>query len=352
MSYSVKAVGIMSGTSLDGLDVAYCRFEEYSGQWSFVIEAAKCFEYSEEWRQRLASAHLLSGLELTKLDADFGRFIATQVRQFLEEEGLTAPDIISSHGHTVFHAPSDGFTLQIGSGAQILAGTRITTVYDFRTLDVALGGQGAPLVPIGDQLLFHDYEACLNLGGFSNISFQKDGARKAFDICPVNIVMNPWAEKLGRPYDQDGAFASSGRLLDNLLHGLEELYTHQRPSLSREWVERHVLPILPADESVEDVLRTISEHAARQMAAVLNTEVRRGRVLVTGGGAFNTFLLDRLRELTLVEVVVPDKLIVEFKEALVFALLGVLRVRGQVNALASVTGARKDSSSGSILVAK
>jgi anhydro-N-acetylmuramic acid kinase len=352
MSFTKTAIGIMSGTSLDGLDMAYCRFEERSGSWSFRLEATKCVEYSEEWRQRLASAHLLSGLDLTRLDADFGRFIAKQVMLFHREEALMPPDLLASHGHTVFHAPSEGFTLQIGSGVHILAGTNITTVCDFRALDVALGGQGAPLVPIGDRLLFHDYEACLNLGGFSNISFQKDGARKAFDICPVNIVMNPWAEKMGRPYDQDGEFASSGRLLDNLLQGLEGLYTRQRPSLSREWVERHMLPILPADEAVEDVLRTISEHAARQIAEVLNSEVGSGRVLVTGGGAFNTFLLNRIRELTVVEVVVPEKSIVEFKEALVFALLGVLRTKEQVNTLASVTGARKDTSSGSILLAK
>jgi anhydro-N-acetylmuramic acid kinase len=352
MSFTKTAIGIMSGTSLDGLDMAYCRFEERSGSWSFRLEATKCVEYSEEWRQRLASAHLLSGLDLTRLDADFGRFIAKQVMLFLREKGLMPPDLLASHGHTVFHAPSDGFTLQIGSGAHILAGTNITTVCDFRALDVALGGQGAPLVPIGDRLLFHDHEACLNLGGFSNISFEKDGQRRAFDICPVNIVLNPLAEKLGRPYDRDGAFAAVGSIHDSLLNGLDGLYSQQRPSLSREWVEQYLLPIIPADEPVEDKLRTLSEHAARQIAEVLNSEVGNGRVLVTGGGAFNTFLLNRIRELTVVEVVVPEKSIVEFKEALVFALLGVLRTKEQVNTLASVTGARKDSSSGSILVAK
>lgn len=340
----------MSGTSLDGVDIAYCAFTEHGGQWEFSIKAAGCVAYDDGWRTRLSTAHLLPGLELTALDADFGRFIAEQVNIFLKEEMLPKPDLLASHGHTVFHAPKRGFTLQIGSGAHIAALTGITTVNDFRSMDVALGGQGAPLVPVGDRLLFGQYAACLNLGGFSNISFEEDGQRMAFDICPVNIVMNPLAERLGHPFDRDGTMASSGNLLPSLLQRLNALEIYRsgkRPSLSREWVETEVLPLIPSEERTQDILRTLSEHAAQQMAAVLNT-IGTGEVLLTGGGANNHFLLDRLRELTSMKLSVPGEGLVGFKEALVFAFLGVLRMRGDVNVLRSVTGAECDSCSGTV----
>ena len=344
------AMGVMSGTSLDGLDLAYCRFTK-EGQWSFVVDKAVCIPYSQEWRARLRQAHLLNGKELTALDADFGQYIGKAIASFIREKEIAAPDIIASHGHTVFHSPKDSYTLQIGSGAHIAATTGITTVNDFRSMDVALGGQGAPLVPIGDALLFGQYAACLNLGGFSNISFEKDGNRVAFDICPVNIVMNPVAEKLGAEYDRDGAFAASGHILSKLLEELNALavyHSNERPSLSREWLELEILPLLKDAEKPHDVLRTLSEHAALQMAHVLNAEVVQGQVLVTGGGAYNRFLVERLQQLTDVKVVVPDSVTVEFKEALVFAFLGVLRMRGEVNVLKEVTGSMRDSCSGAV----
>jgi len=345
-----SALGVMSGTSLDGLDLAYCQFSK-DGQWSFAIDEAVCIPYSQEWKARLRQAHLLSGKELTTLDADFGQYIGKAITSFLVEKGLAVPDTIASHGHTVFHSPKDSYTLQIGSGAHIAATTGITTVNDFRSMDVALGGQGAPLVPIGDALLFGQYAACLNLGGFSNISFEKDGNRVAFDICPVNISMNPIAEKLGAEYDRDGAFAAEGQILSQLLQDLNALavyHSKERPSLSREWLEMEVLPSLKDTEKPHDVLRTLSEHAALQMAYVLNAEVGKGEVLVTGGGAYNRFLMERLQQLTDVKVIVPDSVTVEFKEALVFAFLGVLRMRGEVNVLKAVTGSVADSCSGAV----
>jgi len=351
MKHHYTAIGIMSGTSLDGLDIAYGQFSKESGRWTFSISDAKCLHYSFEWRARLSTAHGLSGKELSAFDAHFGRFIAKQINDFLKGTGLPKPDLIASHGHTVFHAPAAGCTLQVGSGAHIAAATGITTVNDFRSKDVALGGQGAPLVPVGDALLFGNYSACLNLGGFSNISFDRHGERVAFDICPVNIVMNPLAEKLGQPFDRDGTSAASGKILPRFLEQLNALSTYhsnQRPSLSREWLEAEVLPLIPSEERTEDVLRTFAEHSAQQMAAVLNELNGAGEVLLTGGGAYNRFLVERLRSLTPMTIVVPDSIIIEFKEALIFAFLGVLRMQGETNVLRSVTGAVSDSCSGAV----
>ena len=350
MQNKVTAIGVMSGTSLDGLDLAYCTFR-FDTKWSYHLDAVQCISYSESWKQNLEHAHLLSGKELTALHVAFGIYIGSRVKAFLDEVDLPAPHIIASHGHTVFHAPHHGYTLQIGSGQHIAAVSGITTVNDFRALDVALGGQGAPLVPLGDALLFGHYAACLNLGGFSNISFNAANVRLAFDICPVNIAMNPLAELLGAHFDKDGNFAATGKVLPQLFYKLNSLpiyHTLQRPSLSREWLEKEVLPLLPTEAKPADVLRTLSEHAAQQIAMVLDCHVKEGEVLVTGGGAYNRFLVDRIQQLTKVKVVVPDSKIVEFKEALVFAFLGVLRMRGEVNVLRLVTGASRDSCSGAV----
>lgn len=347
---TTTAIGIMSGTSLDGLDIAYCRFKEQDGVWKSEITAARCVKYDNYWHDRLAAAHRLNGVELITLDTHFGRYIAEQVNVFVKELGLQRPDLLASHGHTVFHAPDQGFTLQIGSGAQIAAGTGIRTVNNFRSLDVALGGQGAPLVPIGDRMLFEQYGACLNLGGFSNISFEQNGERRAMDICPVNIVLNPLAARLGLPFDRNGDMAAEGTIIPHLLERLDKLSVYhsiQRPSLSREWVENEFWPLLQENTDPKDLLRTVTEHAANRMAAAINS-TDAAEVLITGGGAYNGFLMTRLEAGCKVKLTIPDETLVEFKEALVFALLGVLRVREQVNVLRSVTGARLDSCSGVI----
>jgi anhydro-N-acetylmuramic acid kinase len=350
MKKPMTAIGLMSGTSLDGLDIAYCSFSEQDGNWDYEIVAASCIDYDDHWLDRLSSAHDLTGLELTALNTDLGRFMAQQVNQFLEERSLPAPDLIASHGHTVFHAPDRSFTLQVGCGAQIAAATGITTVSDFRSLDVALGGQGAPLVPIGDRMLFGNYGACLNLGGFSNISFEKDGGRRAMDICPVNIMLNPLAQRLGHDFDRGGALAAQGQVLPELLLDLDALDVYQsekRPSLSREWTETSVWPLMPTYADPIDLLRTVTEHAARQMARVLNSTGAED-VLVTGGGAYNSFLIERLASQCKATPKLPDARLIAFKEALIFALLGVLRLRGDANVLRSVTGASRDSCSGAV----
>jgi anhydro-N-acetylmuramic acid kinase len=350
--FKKTAIGVMSGTSLDGLDVCLAQFH-FDGKWNFEIIATDCFVYDDSWREKLSNAHQLSDEELMELDHEFGKLIGDSVSSFLIENRLARPHLVCSHGHTVFHQPEKGITVQIGDGQSIANITGITTVNDFRSLDVSHGGQGAPLVPIGDELLFSEFDACLNLGGFSNISFKEDGERRAFDICPVNIVLNELANRLNHPFDRNGELAKSGRLNELLLDQLNSLDIYSvknRPSLAREWVESTVNPLLKEASLSEevDLLRTFVEHVAIQIARVIETKVAGGRALVTGGGAYNSFLMERMQAYSLGDLIIPDKQIIEFKEALIFAFLGVLRSENQINVLQSVTGAGRDSSSGVI----
>ncbi|MBL4586344.1 MAG: anhydro-N-acetylmuramic acid kinase [Flavobacteriales bacterium] len=348
-----SAIGIMSGTSLDGLDLAFCHFI-YDGKWHFEITKTAFIGYDEAWRHLLATAHRIPKTELQELDIRFGKYIAQQVNRFLAENRLPKPDLVCSHGHTVFHDPSKKYTLQIGSGRIISEETGLNCVSDFRSLDVALGGQGAPLVPIGDALLFSQFEACLNLGGFSNISFREAEKRVAFDICPVNIALNPLAELLGKPFDRNGEMARSGNIETELLHQLNSLSIYNdanRPSLSREWLEKTFLPLIKnSAATTHDKLRTLTEHSAQKIAAVINANIPEGQILITGGGAKNGFLMERISTLSHAKIIIPSSEIIDFKEALIFAFLGVLRWHDKINVLSSVTGSERDSSSGIIHV--
>lgn len=341
-------VGTMSGTSLDGLDLAAVEFRRSKNRWNFSIVAAETKKYSGEWEEKLRTAPKLSGEQLIVLHNVYGQFTGQQINRFIKTRQLL-PDLIASHGHTVFHQPEKGFTFQAGNGACIAAETGITTVADFRTSDVALGGQGAPLVPVGDRLLFPEYEACLNLGGFANISFEQNGKRIAFDICPVNFILNDLAQKLIKPYDENGELGRQGAIDNQLLEKLNQLefYAQNPPkSLGREWVDKNFLPIMEKSNlPVQDQLRTAYEHLALQIAKAAPAS---GKMLVTGGGAFNSFLMERLRQHLKCEIVIPSSEIINYKEALVFAFLGLLRYLGEINCYASVTGASRDSSSGVI----
>ena len=345
------AIGLMSGTSLDGLDICYTEFK-FDHRWSFRIKGSECIEYSDEWKEKLGSAHEMSEMDLKQLHLEFGQFIGKKTKHFLTKSNLTNPDLVCSHGHTVLHEPDKGITLQIGDGQEVANITGITCISDFRSLDVSFGGQGAPLVPIGDRLLFSEYDACLNLGGFSNISFDQGDERIAFDICPVNIVLNELANQLDHKYDRDGELSRSGNLNETLLDDLNNLKLYRqatRPSLAREWVESLVNPMLKASGlRVADLMRTFVEHVAIQIARVIEQNVAGGRVLVTGGGTYNSFLMERLQSYSIADLVIPDKQTIDYKEALIFAFLGVLRDQGQINVLRSVTGAKRDSSSGVI----
>lgn len=338
----------MSGTSLDGLDLVAVEFQQFAGKWNFIVHFSKTISYSQEWKEKLKNAPALSGEKLMELHAEYGRFIGTETSRFIQKTGFI-PDLIASHGHTVFHQPEKHFTFQVGNGADIAAVSQITTVADFRTGDVALGGQGAPLVPVGDQLLFSGFEYCLNLGGFANISFEKNKQRIAFDICPVNFVLNYFAEKQGFAFDQDGELGRKGKVDNDLLKKLNQLhFYHIKPpkSLGREWVEQIFMPVInDAEIADQDKLRTVYEHIAQQIG---NTKSGKGEMLVTGGGTFNTFLIERISKSTATEIVIPVKEIINFKEALIFAFLGVLKITDQNNCLSSVTGASRDHSSGVI----
>lgn len=350
-------IGVMSGTSLDGVDLVFAKFNK-DKTYSFEILEKKAVNYSEKWKNTLQEAFYSSGEKLTKLDVDYGEFIGNIVKKFIEEKGIEKVDFIASHGHTIYHQPNQNFTLQIGSGAVISAITNCKVICDFRVQDVALGGQGAPLVPIGDQLLFGNYNYCLNLGGFANISFQNHEKRQAFDICPVNIVMNHYMRRLGFEYDDKGKLASTGKIQEELLAELNSLpfYVDDKPkSLGYEFILETIFPIIDAYKLPEkDLLRTYVEHVIFQISNVIkrnNSSVetlKMQTLFVTGGGAFNTFLIERLSSLVSCEVIVPKKDIINFKEAIIFAFLGVLKDQNEVNCLKSVTGAIKDHSSGVI----
>jgi len=347
-----RGLGIMSGTSLDGLDIALCEFE-FEKKWNFKIEKAKTIKYSDYWISQLSNAHQLSGFDLTNLHKEFGRFIGTSAKEFLSNLNTTV-DFIASHGHTIFHQPEKQLTLQIGDGVEISAITNIKTVSDFRTLDVALGGQGAPLVPIGDELLFSDYDYCINIGGFANISFKNKNERFAYDICPANIILNYFAQKFNKDFDKDGLLGQEGTIDKDLLKTLNEIayYDLSFPkSLGREWLSNTFTPTLSkSDISLINKISTTYEHIAEQISNSINSN--QAKVLITGGGAYNKYLIRLIKEKSTSEIITPTEEIIEYKEALIFAFLGLLRINGEINTLASVTGAKKDSSGGTIFLSQ
>lgn len=342
----------MSGTSLDGIDMACCTFTKKQ-HWQFRIDKAETIRYTTSWAKRLREAHTLSAEELAALDAAYGKFLGTCCSSFITRNKIKGVDFIASHGHTVFHQPENGFTTQIGNGNVIHATSGLPVVFDFRSLDVAAGGQGAPLVPVGDKFLFNQYDVCLNLGGIANLSYDQKGKRMAYDVCVVNMALNYLAAKAGKEYDRNGNMASNGVVNLPLLSRLKSVYKKiklKRPSLGREFFEKHLQQILNNDSiSTNDRLCTVVEFIAQEITEALrSTNKKKPTVLCTGGGAFNAFLLYRLIEQCGDEAtfIRPDEDVINFKEALVFAFLGVLRVRNEVNCLKSVTGASHDSSGG------
>lgn len=347
---SYQVVGVMSGTSLDGVDLVYVTLA-YSDKWEFKIRFSETIPYSDYWFNLLSNAVNSSKQELLDLNESYTEELARIINSFISKYSIVEIDAVASHGHTVLHQPQNGFTLQIGNLEKLSTLLKQNVVCDFRVQDVKLGGQGAPLVPIGDRLLFSQYDYCLNLGGFSNISFEENLRRIAFDISPVNTVMNLYANKLGFAYDDRGNLARSGNLNFDLLTELNALPFYKLPypkSLGIEFVNEIILPLISKYKISEiDLLRTFVEHVAFQ----ISRSISRGNtsLLVTGGGAYNDFLIERMQNyLPNVYVEVPDKITLEFKEALVFSLLGVLKLRNEINTLASVTGAEQDHSAGNV----
>lgn len=358
-----RVIGVMSGSSLDGLDIAFAEFEETGGKWSFVIKAANCKPYNSEWKHKLQFATELLAYDYLLLHARYGKYIGEQVNEFIEEFNLHHQvQLISSHGHTAFHVPQLGMTSQLGDGAAIAATTEINVVSDLRAMDVAFGGQGAPIVPIGEKLLFSDYSFYLNIGGIANISFKSENGYIAFDVCAANRVLNMLAQTEGKEYDESGSMAASGKVYAPLLTRLNTLSYYSLPypkSLANSFGTVEVFPIIQGfDIPTADKLRTYNEHVAMQIAYSIQKiaageDVRNTDLLITGGGAFNTFLVQRIKHLLqpfAIEVIVPDALLINYKEALIMALIGVLRWREEYNVLDTVTGAPRSSIGGAVWI--
>jgi len=343
-------IGVMSGTSLDGIDLIHVKFQKDT-VWNFTIMASQTFPYDDEWLEKLSKLVSYSMNELDSIDTDYTHYLANVINAFIDKNGIKDIDAICSHGHTALHQPQNKLTYQIGNKEILAALTKNTVVCDFRVQDVELGGQGAPLVPIGDELLFSDFDFCLNLGGFANVSINMEGERIAYDICPVNIVLNYYVKSLGLQFDDKGILASSGIINDSLLNELNSLgfYELTYPkSLGLEWVKRFVFPLINSyNMDVKDVLRTFIEHVAIQITKEINKK-KGVSVLVSGGGTYNDFLVNRIKYLTFYIKQETAYDIIEFKEALIFAFLGLLKIRNEVNTLKSVTGAKKNHSSGNI----
>ena len=341
----------MSGTSLDGIDLAHINFTIKDNKWRHEVLESETISYSQDWLNKLKVAVSFSNEELIELNEEYTELLGYIIKSFIANHKIKNLDAVCSHGHTILHQPQNGFTLQIGNLPKIAEIIQEKVVCDFRVQDVKLSGQGAPLVPIGDRILFSEYDYCLNLGGFSNVSFEDNSKRIAFDISPVNTVLNFYASKLGLNYDDKGKIARSGNINSDLLKELNTLDYYKKPfpkSLGFEFVKEIVLPLIENYSiPIEDKMHTFTEHIALQTSLALPNKT--GKILITGGGAYNDFLTERMQfHLPNIQIIIPDNKTLEFKEALIFALLGVLKLRNEINVLSSVTGAMKDHSSGII----
>jgi len=342
-----NAIGLMSGSSLDGVDIAYCEFY-FDTKWNYKIIVAETVSYSQEWLIALSEIPQLSGNKLIEYDIKYGKYLGKLVNTFIIKYKLN-PSLISSHGHTIFHNPEQGYTFQLGNGQAISTITGIKTISDFRIGDILLDGQGAPLVPIGDSLLFNDYEFCINIGGIANISFKTDNKRVAFDICPANQLLNYLSRQVGKPFDDNGKLAQLGKMNNQLFNTLNNHPYYLLPypkSMSNQLVSNSFIKIIDkSDTNLEDKLYTVCKHIAFQINEI--TKNHNGdKVLITGGGAHNSFLITAISKELMQEIIIPDSTIIEFKEALIFAFMGILRSEKKINCLASATGAIRDSSIG------
>lgn len=345
-----QVIGVMSGTSLDGIDLVFAKFR-FDRKWSFKIVFSETIEYEKQWHNILQGLTSCAIEELYEIDEDYTSYLSKNIRGFIEKYNIENIDAVCSHGHTALHQPENNLTYQIGNKASLAKKVNETVVCDFRVQDVELGGQGAPLVPIGDKLLFSEYDFCLNLGGFANISTDINEKRVAYDVCPVNIVLNHYTKKLGFDYDDGGKIASKGNINEKLLKALNELpfYNESHPkSLGLEWVNENIFPLIdPFKLEVPDILKTFVEHISTQLALEINKKTK-ASVLISGGGVYNKYLMKCLENKANNSIVIPLKYNIEFKEALIFGFLGVLKLRNEINCLKSVTGASQDHSSGKI----
>ena len=357
-----RVIGLMSGSSLDGLDICYAELNENGGQWNYDIKAASCVPYEADWIKRLANASILSAQDYLLLDVKYGRYIAEKINIFIDENKLHHQvQLIASHGHTVFHNPENGITSQIGNGATIAALTEINVVSDLRIIDVALGGQGAPIVPIGEKLLLGNHSYFLNIGGIANITINTDDQFSAYDICPANRVLNLLANEKGFQYDDAGKIAATGTVNTDLFKQLNELkYYHLSApkSLSNIFGTDIIYPLIKQSGiNITDALATYVEHIAFQVKQSIifsKKDINDNQtIMVSGGGAFNQFLIERLKYYLnplSVDLVIPNDTLINFKEALIMGLIGVLRWREENNVLHSITGALRSSIGGALWI--
>lgn len=358
-----KVIGLMSGSSLDGLDIVFAELVFDGKKWQYEILVADCLPYSDKWITKLRDAINLNASDYMLLHAAYGHYLGQQVNQFIETNNLHYKvALIASHGHTTFHDPANKMTAQLGDGAAIAAVTQLPVVSDLRALDVAFGGQGAPIVPIGEKLLLGDHAFFLNLGGIANISFNKDDEYLAFDVCPANRVLNLLSADAGKLFDEGGQLAASGNINQALLEKLNALEYYRQPfpkSLANDFGTNIIYPIIKDSGcSIPDALRTMTEHIAIQVKKsveelLTNEPPQNKSLLATGGGAHNHFLIERIQdhlEASNINVIIPDKQLINYKEALVMALIGVLRWRQEYNVLHTVTGASRDSIGGALWI--
>ena len=351
MKKHYKVVGIMSGTSLDGLDFVLVEFFKET-KWCFKLISSSTYPYPQKIYEKLKDSSSLHLKEIISLDQFYTIYLSKQINRFLKKNNQHEIDFVSSHGHTVLHQPRLGITYQIGNLPSLAKLINKKVICDFRSKDVKMGGEGAPLVPVGEIKLFHQFDTFINLGGFANLTIKNEKKIIAYDICPVNIILNFIANKINKSKDKDGELASSGKLIPELEKKLNDIkFFKLKPpkSLGYEWVKDNILPILKSYEkhSINDVLNTYTIFIAKQ----ISNELRgRKEVLITGGGVFNSFLVNQIKNQTSCMISIPDEKIVNFKEAIIFAFLGLLRDQNQVNCYASVTGAKNNHSSGSIFL--
>ncbi|MEP6750283.1 MAG: anhydro-N-acetylmuramic acid kinase [Bacteroidota bacterium] len=360
-----KAIGLMSGSSLDGLDIAYVHLQETAGKWTYEILHADCQPYDAVWIEKLGNAVHLPAVDYQLLHTAYGHYTGEMVNKFIDENNLHHQvHLVAAHGHTTFHLPAHKMTAQLGDGAAIAAVTGLPVVSDLRALDIAFGGQGAPIVPIGEKLLLPEYNWFLNLGGIANLSFNGPGKYIAFDVCAANRVLNLLIKETGKAYDDEGKMAATGIVQEALLAQLNKLDYYQQSfpkSLANDFGTGVVYPLIQQYKlSVPDALRTYVEHIAAQIADAARKLLSNAdgepkndnqQLLITGGGALNIFMVERISEqlkILSIETVVPDKQLVNYKEALVMALIGILRWREEYNVLSSVTGAARNSINGAL----
>ena len=349
--HNYNVIGVMSGTSLDGVDLAHIYFEIKNDKWTYEIVECETISYANEMILKLKNGIHYRETELSELNIEYTNLLGNIISEFITKNNISNLDAVCSHGHTILHQPENGFTLQIGNLTEIAKITNQKVVCNFRVQDVLFGGQGAPLVPIGDKILFSEFDYCLNLGGFSNISFEENNERIAFDISPVNTVLNFYANTFGLEYDDKGKISATGNLNSELFDELNQLEFYKKTfpkSLGFEFVQEIILPILENYPiSAEDKMRTFTEHIAFQIGKIIQDKT--GKLLITGGGVYNDFLIGRIKNhLPKTEIIIPNEKTIQYKEALIFALLGVLKLRNEINVLASVTGAKQNHSSGEV----